>query len=396
MAGTNFDVVVVGCGVIGGSIAYHAARQGMRVLVIERGEVAQSPAASWASAGGVRRQGRHPAEAPLASEAIVRWPTLEAELEADLHYRQGGNLLTAETKAEAGALVAFVREQRALGFHDVHLVDREEIRELAPALSERVVAGSYSPTDGQADPPRTTRAFAQAAVRQGATCWRATECHALLAVKARVVGVRTTGGDVAAGAVVLSAGAWSDELAATAGLRLPIRTRALQMLLTTPAPKDILRPVLGSVARPLSLKQLQDGAFLIGGGWPGESSVDRRTFRLLEDSQRGSWATASEVVPAVAVQRIAQAWCGLEAESYDELPFIGRVPGLDGLVLALGFSGHGFALAPAVGRAVADLLSGKPVPALDGLSPTRIAAFDPDGVAAFLAEPQGSGAPQAG
>jgi sarcosine oxidase subunit beta len=396
MGSADFDVVVVGCGVMGASIAYHAARQGMSVLIVERGEVAQSPVASWASAGGVRRQGRHPAEAPLAITALARWPTLEAELEADLHFLQGGNLLTAETDAEADSLVAFVREQQAMGFTDVRLVDHTEIRALAPALSERVLAGSYSPADGQADPPRTTRAFAQAAIRWGATCWTATECRTLLAEHGRIAGVRTSRGDVFASAVVLAAGAWSDGLAATVGMRLPIRTRALQMLLSTPAPKDLLRPVLGSVARPLSLKQLHDGAFFIGGGWPGDASADRRTYRLREDSQRGSWATASELVPAVAQQRIAQVWCGLEAESYDEIPFIGSVPSLEGLVLALGFSGHGFALSPAVGRAVADLLAGKPVLALDGLSPARMASFDPAHVAAFLAEPQSSGAPKAG
>ena len=95
MSRPSSDFLIVGAGVIGSSIAYHLARQGQRVVVLERGEVADSPVASWASAGGVRRQGRHPAEALLASEAIARWPTLSEELEADLHYRQGGNLLLA-------------------------------------------------------------------------------------------------------------------------------------------------------------------------------------------------------------------------------------------------------------------------------------------------------------
>jgi sarcosine oxidase subunit beta len=382
----EFDALIIGGGVIGSSIAYHVARQGGRALVVERGEVAQSPAASWASAGGVRRQGRHPAEAALASEAIARWPSLEDELDAELHYRQGGNLVTAESEAEAAGLVEFVREQQAMGFADVRVVDGDELRKLAPALSERVVAASFSPADGQADPPRTTRAFATAAIRNGATYWTKTECGALLVERGRVVGARTSSGEVHARAVALAAGAWSDEIAATAGLRLPIRTRALQMLLSTPAPRGRLRPVLGSVSRPLSLKQLGDGAFVIGGGWLGDISSDRRSYTLRNSSQRGSWATATELVPEVGGQHIAQAWCGLEAESFDDIPFIGPAPALDGLVLALGFSGHGFALAPAVGRAVADLLAGQAVPALDGLSPARMATFDPAAVAAFEAE----------
>src|ERR1700736_5916097 len=101
MQQSNFEMIVIGGGVIGSSIAYHLARQGRQVLVIERSSIASTPAASWASAGGVRRQGRHPAEAKLASEAIERWKMLEQELDADLQYRRGGNLLLAESDAEA-------------------------------------------------------------------------------------------------------------------------------------------------------------------------------------------------------------------------------------------------------------------------------------------------------
>src|SRR5690348_1319974 len=97
----TFECIIIGGGVAGSSIAYHLAKQRHTVLVLEQAQSATEPTASWASAGGVRRQGRHPAEAQLASEAIQRWPTLEQELEASIHYRQGGNLLLAETEAEA-------------------------------------------------------------------------------------------------------------------------------------------------------------------------------------------------------------------------------------------------------------------------------------------------------
>jgi sarcosine oxidase, subunit beta len=383
---TNVEIVVIGGGVMGSSIAYHLARQGRRVLVVEQeAESAVEPTASWASAGGVRRQGRHAAEAKLASEAIARWHTLEQELDADLRYRHDGQLLLAESDEEAEYLTRFVEQQHELGFTDVRLVDRQEAHEIAPGLNDRVVAGSYSPADGQADPMLTTRAFASAARHLGAEYWYESVAFTIDVNNGRCE-VETAQGEVQAEHVVLAAGAWSDEIAASLDLLLPIRTRALQMVRTTPAPLDTLRPVLSAVGRKLSLKQLVDGAFLIGGGWLGELMPNRRSYKLDKEQVQGNMQDARELFPAVAEQRVARGWCGLEAFSIDGIPFIGAVPNLDRLILACGFSGHGFALAPAVGRAVADLLAGQPVPELDGLSPARIATFDPTQVEAFIAD----------
>lgn len=382
---TKSEVLIIGGGVIGSSIAYHVAKQGRQVLVVERSEeVASAPAASWASAGGVRRQGRHPAEARLAVEAIARWRTLEEELGADVQYRRGGNLLLAETDAEAEQLVTFVREQQELGFTDVRLVDQQEVSALVPGLHQGVVAGSYSPSDGQADPALTTRAFAAAAQRNGATYWNGTAVLALLIEGERVVGVRTERGEILAEQVVLAAGAWSDEVARTAGLRLPIRTVALQMVLSTTAPQQTLQPVISAVSRMLSLKQLNDGAFLIGGGWQGDPTPERRSYILRQENVEGSWKTACELLPVVGQQQIVRAWCGLEALSFDDLPFIGPIKGLDGLTVAAGFSGHGFALAPAVGMVVAEQLVGGVTPELDGLEAGRIGSFEEEAVEEFL------------
>jgi sarcosine oxidase subunit beta len=379
------EVLVIGGGVLGSSIAYHVARQGRKVLVLERQEVAVEPVASWASAGGVTPGwGQHPAEGPLARAAIERWHTLAEELEADLHYRQGGHLLLAENDTEAEHLQTFVQRQHELGFADVSFVDRNAVFSLVPGLGEQVVAGSFSPASGQANPVLTTRAFANAAKQHGAIYWTRTECLALQRVADRVVGAQTERGNVQAEQIVLSAGAWSRELASSVGLLLPLRIRALQVLLSTPAPAGVLQPIVSAVSRTLSLKQLPDGAFLLGGGWLGDPTPDRRSYTLREASQAGNWATACELFPPVSQQRLVRAWCGLQAQSLDDLPFIGSVSGLEGLTLAFA-SWHGFALA--IGSFVANHVAGLPTPQLDQLTPNRIAQFDPAHVAAFLAEP---------
>jgi glycine/D-amino acid oxidase-like deaminating enzyme len=387
MSQERYDVVVVGSGVIGSSIAYHLARKQLRVAVLERGGIAEEPVASWASAGGVRRQGRHTAEARLASESIARWETLEQELDADLQYRQGGNLFLAETDDEAQQLVAFVCEQQTNGFGDVRLLDRQEVHALVPALSAHIVAGSYSPQDGQADPPRTTRAFAIAAQRLGAIYLKNTPVSSLLLRGGHIVGVNSEHGTLYSDHVVLAAGAWSDEIAASIGLRLPVRMEAPQMLLSSPAEVGMLRPVLGTAGRLLSLKQLSDGSFLLGGGWSGDPTPDRRHYTLRPASVQGNWEVACAILPGVKQQRVVRSWCGLEAVSIDDIPFIGPVAGLTGLTLALGFSGHGFAISPAVGRCVADQIAGLAVPELAGLSPARIASFSHEHIEAFVNAP---------
>lgn len=387
MSRSNFDVLVIGSGVNGGFSAYHAARNGLKVCVLERAEPGVEPSASWASAGGVRRLGRHVAEVPLAIEAIERWKTLEDELEADLKYHRDGMIIFAETDEDAVAMEAFVREQNENGLDDVRLIDRAEALEIVPGINDRVINGSYSPSDGHAHPPSTTRAVAAAAQRHGAEYRNGVRVTELIQQGDRVVGVRTAEGDeYFADETVLAAGAWSDEIAGSIGLRLPIYMRVPQMLLTTPGVPGTLKPVLSSRNRALSLKQLPGGEFFIGGGWPGEVGEDRLSYTVLPSSVEGSWAAATGLLPAVAETRIAQSWCGLEAQSIDGLPFIGRVPGVDGLVLAVGSSGHGFAISPAVGRAVAEVVMGRPTPQLDGLSPARIFSFDPEAVDKFINE----------
>ena len=386
------EVLIIGGGVIGSSIAYHVARQGRTVLVVERQQIATEPAASWASAGGIRPEGADPAEAALARAALARWPRLPDELDADLQYRQAGHLLLAESEAEAKQLQLFVQRQRDLGLADVSLVDRETAMRLAPGLGERITAASFSPTSGHADPQRTTRAFAAAAQRHGAVYWIGTECLALRRVADRVVGALTARGDVRAERTVLAAGAWTRELAGSIGIQLPLRVSALQALISTPAPPGRLLPVLSTVKGNLSLKQQPDGAFLLGGGWLGDPTPDGHSYTLREASRQGNWSLACEIYPPLRERQLARAWGGLQVHSLDDLPFIGGFSALPGLTLALG-SWYGFALAPAIGASVANHLAGLPTPELDPLSPDRIAHFPPDQLAAFLTGPASTNTP---
>jgi sarcosine oxidase subunit beta len=252
-----------------------------------------------------------------------------------------------------------VAEQRADGV-GVELVDAPGARALARGIAPDCLGGVHAPADGQAGALPATEAFARAARRLGARVEEGVGVRALLVEGGRVVGVaRGDGAREACDVAIVAAGAWSAALLAGIGVTLPIETRPLQMLLTAPGALA-LRPVLGAFDRRLSLKQLDDGAYLIGGGWPARL-IDHATnrYEMLPESVRASLETARAVFAPVGDCALARSWAGLEAFTPDDLPVLGPVPGVGGLLVAAGFSGHGFALSPMIGEILARLALGQ-------------------------------------
>jgi len=353
------SVVIAGGGLMGLSAAFHLRRAdpASAVTVLERARTGS--AASGASAAGVRAMGRDPAERGLALESLRRWPELHRELEAKTGYRRGGGLRVALDDKAWEAAPGWAAEQCDDGV-PLETVDADSVRRLAPDVASACLGGVYSPIDGQADAMATVEAFATAARRLGARIEEGVGVKAPLAEGRRVVGVeRSDGARQSCDVLIVTAGAWTAPLLGHLGVTLPLDTRPLQMLLTQPAP-GALAPVLGCFDRMISFKQLTDGAYLIGGGWPGQV-VDHEANRwaVLDESVRSSLEVAREVYPPVADCPLARSWIGLEAFMPDDLPVIGAIPGIDGLLVAAGFSGHGFALAPVVGDVLARLALGR-------------------------------------
>ena len=351
-------IAVVGGGLMGLSAAFHLCRvdPGARVTVLEREGV--GAAASGASAAGVRVMGRDPAERALALASLARWPDLDRELEAPTGYRRGGGLRVALDDASWREAPAWVAEQQADGV-PVELVDADAAGRLAPGIAPACRGGAHCAIDGQADAMATVRAFATAARRLGARVEEGAGARALVVERGRLTAVeRDDGRRLDCDAAIVTAGAWTGALLATVGVRLPIETRPLQMLLTEPAPVG-LAPVLGAFDHQLSLKQLGDGAYLIGGGWPARvTDHAANRYELLDESVKASLDTARTVYPPLAGCALARGWAGLEAFTPNDLPMIGPIPGIEGLVAATGFSGHGFALSPTIGDVLSRLTLG--------------------------------------
>ena len=345
------EIVVIGSGIIGSSAAYYLAKAGADVMLVERAGPNTSATASQACAGGVRQQGRTPEEIPLAKYAIGLWNELEAELEADLQYRQEGMTVMTDDENLIPILQKRVSAEQALGL-DVRLIPQKELHELIPGLSSRMIAGSYCPTDGHADPLRTIDAFIRAARRLGARIKWQCPVERIMVQKGRVAAIQAAGEKINCQQVVLAAGYWSRSLAQSAGLDLPLRPHTLQMMVTARRSHK-LDQVLGWLGHGISLKQVPAGGFVIGGGWPGFGEPDAYRTHLLPGSMAKSARTTVNLYPSLAGLPIVRAWVGIEAFCKDEMQIIGPVPGVQGLVLATGFSGHGFGIGPGVGALIA-------------------------------------------
>jgi sarcosine oxidase, subunit beta len=350
------DVVVVGGGISGTAAAYELARAGASVLLVERASLA-SMASGWTLAG-VRQSGRHPAELPLAMAAVRRWEGLSAELGADVEYRQHGNLRLARTEDEVPVIEALVAQQRGLGLHLELLPDNRAVRAVAPALAESILAASFCPTDGHANPTAAVDAFAAAAQRHGARLLLDTTVTDIEVGGDRVRGVQTTRGPISAGTVVIAAGVYSGRLCAQVGLDLPIEVRHTTVVQTVPLP-PLLRPVLGVATGAFAGRQEVGGSVRFTGRGEAWCWPDRplRSADVQPPAQQVAWTIERgvAVLPVLADARINRVWGGLLDVTPDALPVIERVPELDGLILAAGFSGHGFCLGPITGQIIREL-----------------------------------------
>ena len=365
------DIVVIGSGIIGSATAYYLAKAGASVIMIDRAGPNTGGTASQACAGGVRQQGRTPEEIPLAIFAICLWTNLEAELNADLHYRQDGMTVMTDDEKLIPVLEKRVSVEQSLGL-DIRIIFQDELQECIPGVSPEMIAGSYCPTDGHADPLSTIDALIGGAQRLDArTIW---QCPAerLITKNDKLEAVQTGQGQINCGHAVLAAGYWSRALAATAGVDLPFQPYTLQMMVTARRSHK-LDQVLGWLGHGISLKQVPSGGFVIGGGWPGYGEPDTYQTHLLPGSMAKSAKTTIGLYPALAGIPVVRSWVGIEAFCKDEMQIVGPVPGVDGLVLAAGFSGHGFGIGPGVGALVAQYLTTDKMP--DMLKPFGFERF---------------------
>jgi sarcosine oxidase, subunit beta len=361
------DVIVIGGGIHGCSSAFHLARRGARVILLEADYCGRH--ASGVNAGGVRTLGRPLPEIPLALASRELWHQLREMLGDDGDFVASGQLKVAETELEVETLKERVALLQAHGWQHEVLIDRDAVRELVPAITPTVAGGIWADRDGYAVPFRAVTAFRLAAQRCGATVHEKTPVTGIEQRGSRWQ-VRSGDRTFEAAHVVNASGAWAAQMAKLVGEEVPAVPGGLMLMVTQRVP-PFVKPVLGATERPLSFKQFDNGTVVIGGALRCDVDFDAKhaelDFHMLARSAR----IVTDLFPFLKNVVINRAWSGVEAFTPDHLPVIGPSRAASGLVHAFGFSASGFQLGPIVGKLVSEVI-------LDGRASLPLDAFAVD------------------
>lgn len=345
------DVVIIGAGSTGMSAAYELAKAGVDTLVVDKSSLSME--AAGRNPGGIRQIGRDPDELPLMFEAMRRWHNLPEELGCDLELREDGYLWVALNEKELEMQHVLVKRDTKYGIKE-YVLDLQQIQEMAPAISDFIVGGLYSPTDLIANPFLVARGYYTNAKRYGAKFLFDTEVVDLRMKDNRIEGVLTSQGEISTHVVINAAGPWSDHIARMVGINIPLSPCPNQFIVTEPV-KAILPPLLLISAIGVC-RQSEEGNVYIGNtNAPGGIGGFSKATNYGEMTRTAT--NILKIVPAFRKLNIIRTWVGTIDFSPDDNFIFGHIDQVEGLILASGFSGHGFALTPILGQLLCELIT---------------------------------------
>ncbi|MFJ3522446.1 NAD(P)/FAD-dependent oxidoreductase [Pseudomonas sp. NPDC090203] len=349
------DVLVIGGGIHGLSTAFHLALRGVKVTVLEADYCARH--ASGVNAGGVRTLGRHTAEIPLALSSRELWHELGSVLGDDGGFVASGQLKLAENPAELEECRRRVQQLQALGFDHEVLIDQQQVFEIIPTVARHVVGGIWVKDDGYALPFRTVTAFRLAAEKLGVQVLEGTRAQ-YIEQSGSQWKVVTPAAVFSAEHLVITAGAWAQELAAQVGEPVPAHPEGL-MLMVTHRVAPFCAPTLGATGRALSFKQFANGTVVIGGKLIGALDFPARHGEVDMTRLSTSARTVTDLFPHLKHLGVNRVWAGVEAFTADDLPVIGASRKASKLSYSFGFCGSGFQMGPGTGRRLAQQILGE-------------------------------------
>jgi sarcosine oxidase subunit beta len=345
------DVAIIGGGTAACAAAVALREAGLTVAVLERRRCGAG--ASGVNFGGVRQQGRHLAELPLARRARALWGDLNRRLGEDVEFEASGHIKLARSEADMAELERYAEAARDHGL-ELTLLGANAVRDEFSWLGPKVVGASLSPTDGQANPRLVGPAYARLARKLGAQVHEfAPVRHA--ARSGERFEVEAEGITVTSRWLVNAAGAGAGIVASWFGERAPVSPLTPNMLVTEPLPYLVSRSV-GVCGGDIYVRQIPRGNVIFGGGH-GWGDAELGLARPQSEASFDSMTRVVDIVPSLKGAQVIRTWSGMDGQMPDQIPVIGFSSTTPRLVHAFGFSGHGFQLGPVIGPIIAELIT---------------------------------------
>lgn len=397
------DVVVIGGGIIGVFTAYYLARRGVSVALVEKGHIgAEQSSRNW---GWCRQQNRDARELPMATKSLELWERFAAETGQDTGFNRCGLLYLSNDEAELSRWASWRDFAKTAGV-TTHMLSASEARDRGHATGRAWKGGVFSPSDGTADPTKAAAAVATAVLKAGGSIHQNCAARGLEIEGGHVSGVVTEKGTIRTRTAVLAGGAWASSFCRQLGVRFPLATVRQSILRMTPV-EQVLPSALHTAR--VSATRRSDGSYAVAisgrgrvdptpqllrfapqfvpmfakrwrnvfpgglegvrgghetlGRWRLDKPTPMERVRVLDPrpdpaAVQETQRRAVELLPALRSASVTHAWAGFVDSTPDGVPGIGEIESVPGLVLAAGFSGHGFGIGPGAGLLIADLITG--------------------------------------
>jgi len=362
------EIVIVGGGVIGSSIAYFLSKAGKDVVLLDKGDLAGE--ASAANGAFVWTSTRRPGiDLDLALTSIEIHKQFQEELDLDTEYRRPGGLIIVENDDQIPAMETFRKQREDVGFV-LTMLDSKEARELEPFLSERIVGALFNPLDGGTNPFNLVVGLQRKVKQMGGKVFHHTEVQGIQLKKNKVKGVITDKGFIRTGLVVNACGAWASLIGDMVGIKIPIFPQEMEFIVTEQVPPIISHIIMGAgyvteeyskeemmndrekFRCALCIHQTASGNILLGATWRFVG-YDKRT------SYEETIAIAKEIVrifPPLKDAHVIRTFANFFPFTSDDLPILGYVEGIEGFIMAAGHCGHGICLGPITGKLISELI----------------------------------------